>query len=84
MATECGTNEVFIVDGEACQTTCAGLKQRCCVNYIQAPDACYCEKGYARRNSDKKCIRIDLDECKQQTLPKYPENCDARPPADNF
>lgn len=85
-ARECttGPNETFIKGGKPCQTTCAGLKQHCCVNYFKAPDACYCDEGFARRNPDNQCIPIDSSECQQQVLPEEPQNCDARPSADSF
>lgn len=76
-------NEEYINGGKACQTTCAGLKQPCCVNYFVAPTAYYCKKGFARRKLDHNCIPVDSNECQREVLPEEPTNCDANPPANS-
>lgn len=80
-ATECGPNETFHEHGDSCQMTCVGLNQHCCINHIVAPSACYCDKGFARQKSDKKCIPIQLKECQNEAVPETPTDCSARWPA---
>ncbi|XP_011137127.1 inducible metalloproteinase inhibitor protein-like [Harpegnathos saltator] len=45
--------------GSACQTRCDNLGQPCPIINIRCNDACYCDKGFARKGDDNSpCVPI--------------------------
>ncbi|KAH8274341.1 hypothetical protein KR044_003231, partial [Drosophila immigrans] len=55
---DCPKFETYLTCGPDCQTECATLNQPCLIRHIRCPDACYCNKGYAR-NAAGTCIPIN-------------------------
>lgn len=66
-----GKNEEFKCAGTECQLTCANLHQPCCFKHKRAPQACFCNEGFARDKCNE-CIEICSIQCQQEVL----ESCD--------
>lgn len=72
---KCRKHEVYKSKGNACQRTCAGLNQPCCINFIVAPEGCYCEEDYARDTKCNRCIKIKSEKCKRDLKPACGPRC---------
>lgn len=72
---KCGKCEIYKEQGDACQRTCAGLKQPCCIRFIVAPKGCYCKNGYARDTKCNRCIKIKSERCKRDMRPACGPHC---------
>lgn len=69
-------NEEYAIDPYRCQVSCEKYGDPSCPDY--APDGdCYCKNGYARLESNGKCVAVTSLACRSK-MPPTKEICDQR------